>query len=380
MSSKPKETKKETTTNSSVNPLGEQAPFFSNLWAKTGTTLNNTGNPFTGDIIAAPSSYSLNAPGMIANAPVGGNAMNTAEMARKVASGYFLDPSNDPTFAAAASAAIDPVTRQLQEKILPGIVDRSIRVGGTGGGPAAYGGASQDLQENQAVRDWSKTAGDITATMANASRNAGLDLIKSIPSLNQGANAEALAPGQAAVTAGALDTANTQAILDNIFQKWNVNRTAPLQDLQSVASILSTGGFRNSNSTSNEVTTGPAPDMATQILQGLTGGAGIVSSLFGKPQGGESAWNGLTSAASSILPAIMAISDRRLKHGIKEIGKTPCGLGVYMYHFAGTGRTEVGFMADEVEKVYPEAVTEICGLKTVDYGKIRELMEGAHAA
>ncbi len=63
-------------------------------------------------------------------------------------------------------------------------------------------------------------------------------------------------------------------------------------------------------------------------------------------------------------------SDRRLKHHIKRIGTADNGLPIYSYRYKWGGPTMLGFMADEVERVSPEAVGELAGFKTVDYSKV----------
>jgi hypothetical protein len=65
---------------------------------------------------------------------------------------------------------------------------------------------------------------------------------------------------------------------------------------------------------------------------------------------------------------IMAVSDRRLKSNIVRIGTHPLGIGIYEYDLFG--KREVGVMADEVEKVLPEAVMEFAGFKGVNYGML----------
>jgi hypothetical protein len=75
--------------------------------------------------------------------------------------------------------------------------------------------------------------------------------------------------------------------------------------------------------------------------------------------------------------AIMAPSDIRLKENIKAIGWLPNGLPVYEYefkpeykHIGGEGK-HIGVMAQEVEKVMPEAVIEHPdGYKMVNYGAL----------
>ena len=62
-------------------------------------------------------------------------------------------------------------------------------------------------------------------------------------------------------------------------------------------------------------------------------------------------------------------SDRRLKHDIHRIGETDEGLPIYKFKYKGDDKTNIGFMADEVEKIHPEAVGESHGFKTVDYDR-----------
>lgn len=78
-----------------------------------------------------------------------------------------------------------------------------------------------------------------------------------------------------------------------------------------------------------------------------------------------------TSAATTVAAALLAaFSDRRLKADIEKVGKLPSGINLYTYRYVWDDRYRVGVMADEVEKVYPEAVGEMYGFKTVDYSRI----------
>lgn len=65
---------------------------------------------------------------------------------------------------------------------------------------------------------------------------------------------------------------------------------------------------------------------------------------------------------------LAALSDIRAKENINRIGTTPGGIGVYEYNYIGDGTPRVGVMAQEVEKIIPEAVTTGSdGLKRVYY-------------
>lgn len=65
-------------------------------------------------------------------------------------------------------------------------------------------------------------------------------------------------------------------------------------------------------------------------------------------------------------------SDERLKEDIKKIGKTFDGQVIYSFKYKGDPRTQVGLMAQDVEKKTPDAVGESHGYKTVDYDKATE--------
>jgi len=84
---------------------------------------------------------------------------------------------------------------------------------------------------------------------------------------------------------------------------------------------------------------------------------------------GTGALSGSTTTTNQPMPFF---SDRRLKHDIKRIGESDHGLPIYAFKYKHDpeGHTHVGFMADEVEHVHPEAVGLAGGYKTVDYDKI----------
>ena len=73
---------------------------------------------------------------------------------------------------------------------------------------------------------------------------------------------------------------------------------------------------------------------------------------------------------AALLAPTGTFSDRRLKTNIKQIGTADNGLNVYSYNYVWGGPTQLGYMADEVEKLIPEAVGESHGYKTVNYGII----------
>jgi hypothetical protein len=124
---------------------------------------------------------------------------------------------------------------------------------------------------------------------------------------------------------------------------------------------------------------------------GQTAGAGMyqqglsqaAQTQYGATQAANAAnagfWSGLMSSAATAASGGAAKSDIRTKENIKVIGKMNNGLNVYSFEYkqefkdseyAGHG-TFVGVMAQEVEKIIPEAVfTGSDGYKVVNYSLI----------
>lgn len=63
-------------------------------------------------------------------------------------------------------------------------------------------------------------------------------------------------------------------------------------------------------------------------------------------------------------------SDIRLKKNIKKISTRPDGLNVYEFDYIWGGGRQIGLMAQEVQGVYPDAVSESDGYLMVNYSKV----------
>lgn len=76
---------------------------------------------------------------------------------------------------------------------------------------------------------------------------------------------------------------------------------------------------------------------------------------------------------SGIAGGAMMFSDRRLKKDIEMMGMSDNGLRTYKFHYIWESALEalhVGYMADEVEKLYPDCVFEMHGYKVVNYARV----------
>lgn len=120
-----------------------------------------------------------------------------------------------------------------------------------------------------------------------------------------------------------------------------------------------------------------APNTGTSATpQTSVGGvdySGLVSNNYqAQLANSQSALGGLFGLAGSLGGAAIkagAFSDVRVKENISRVGTLDNGLPVYAYNYVWGGPTHIGVMAQDVERVNPEAVGSVHGIKTVDYGK-----------
>lgn len=122
-----------------------------------------------------------------------------------------------------------------------------------------------------------------------------------------------------------------------------------------------------------------APISLLQVQQALLSGLPL-SQFMGSTTTGQSSGTqtsnpsllqGIGQGAQTAASLAALFSDRRLKRDIKLVGRRPDGLNVYKYAYVWSRRRYVGLMADEVQKVKPEAVIEHpSGYLMVDYGRL----------
>ena len=79
---------------------------------------------------------------------------------------------------------------------------------------------------------------------------------------------------------------------------------------------------------------------------------------------------GIAQGAGAALGGFF-MSDRRLKTDIEKVGKTNSGLPIYTYKYKGDNKTQMGVMAQDVEKKTPKAVKEVGGFKAVNYALVK---------
>ena len=82
---------------------------------------------------------------------------------------------------------------------------------------------------------------------------------------------------------------------------------------------------------------------------------------------------GIMGAVGQVAGAAVPLmfSDRRLKTDIAKVGETKKGLPIYTYKYKGDDTTQMGVMAQDVEKKTPKAVKEVGGFKAVNYKLVK---------
>jgi hypothetical protein len=109
---------------------------------------------------------------------------------------------------------------------------------------------------------------------------------------------------------------------------------------------------------------GPLGTAAGEAATGL--GSAITSAI---PEGLAAAGSTLMEAAPYLLAFL---SDERAKHDKQKVGELYDGQPVYRFKYNGDDRTQIGLMAQNVQRGHPEAVSSHGGLKMVDYARATE--------
>ena len=102
---------------------------------------------------------------------------------------------------------------------------------------------------------------------------------------------------------------------------------------------------------------------------GSGGGGGQQQSGLGQIASGIKDIATIGSGVSTLLSFLPMLSDERAKHDKQKVGELYDGQPVYRYKYNGSDRTQIGLMAQQVERRHPEAVGLSGGMKTVDYAR-----------
>ena len=243
--------------------------------------------------------------------------------------GYYMNPF--------LGAVADPTLRALQQQQAQermSLQAQAIRSGAYGGDRAGLERANlarqQALGTAQAMmpifaqgydKAISTAAGQQGVVAADLARR--MQAGQQFAGLGTGAQAAALQQGQAQMAAGMAEQQTQQADLTARYQQFLQERGYDFQTAQFLANIAM----------------------------------------------GTGALSGSTTTTQAPMPFF---SDRRLKKDIDMVATTKDGLPVYDFKYKGDDEPHRGYMAQDVEKKYPDAVGLAGGYKTVDYNKVAE--------
>jgi len=310
--------------------------------ASTGAALSGAGTSAATGALLGLSSFDPNATN---------NPAALIDAANKYVGGQNIDAQVNDAMLNARQTARD-VT-------LPGIEQNAAMSGNTN---SSRTGIAEGLVE----RGLAQQATDLGASLRSKAFSDGLNLASSNANANNTATLGALSTGansginaaNSGVAAGSqsitdknnllgiandagsgLQNAN-QLTLDNLLKQYQSKVSSPYDALNGLMGIIGTNNWGSSSSGTSTTTKTPS---AFEVIGGLLGAAGQAKGLF---------------------------SDERLKTNIRRVGQLDNGLGVYAYSYKDDPleRTHIGVMAQEAEKVRPEAIGNYHGYKTVDYG------------
>lgn len=166
----------------------------------------------------------------------------------------------------------------------------------------------------------------------------------------------------------ALDTALGRLIdlrgmdINNLMQIGGMERGLDLQTKQAPLEALRNYAQFMSAIPGSSYTRQADPGMLNRM-------SGFVRGVM-TPPGDAGGMAGATGAGGmQQMASLAALSDIREKEDINKIGEID-GINLYTYKIKGSNKTQIGVMAQEIEQIKPEAVTEINGRKHVYYDRI----------
>lgn len=266
------------TSTSTVQQLSpEQQKLFGLTFPVFNQYFDDKGNvaakPYQGQTLAGTNPLqSLGQSMALGNAlgPVQGAVDATLKGTNFLTSGDVLDPSKNPGLQGTLDAATRQITDNFSRSILPQIRDQSVISGG-------YGGNRQGIAEGLAASDATKQIGDTSATILNQAYQSGLDAMSKGLGFAPSNIQAAFTPSTAVSGIGDVQQARSQAELNDIISNYYTQSFFPLQLAEEVAQIAlgMPGG-----SASKSQQQGGGSSTLSDVLSGVTGGAGLVSSIL----------------------------------------------------------------------------------------------------
>jgi hypothetical protein len=242
---------------------------------------------------------------------------------------------------------------------------------------------STDPMSNPAMRGWLDT---ISGDASNATNGAFAAAGRDFSPANSQATARGIAQGEAPVLANQYNTnvGNKLSAANSLYGAGNTtagnianNQQTGLNDAGALPGLLTQPAQTQLNAANTQA---QLPLSTIQQLEQLGIPLASVGGTTTSSGTGTGTTTKQTSATSNIIGGLLGAaslaskfpipSDERLKENIATVGMLNDGLPVYSYNYKGDETPRIGLMAQDVEKVTPNAVSDIGGgYKGVDYGR-----------
>jgi hypothetical protein len=267
----------------------------------------------------------------------------------------------------AAARYMNPYQDAVQGRTLDEMARRNrgevASIGDAARGSRAFGGTRHAVLEAETRSGQNRNMLDFLAESNQAGYNDAYGRFATDRSSRQGAEA----------TNASLTQGDFMRMMQGGGQMAGIGTTAAGMRSSSIEDLLRTGGVQQNTERGQMdaeydefLRMQDAPMQRYMQLMGMLSGAPSDRSETSTSRRSNSALNtilGVGTAAASIF------SDRRLKRRVVRIGQL-AGLPLYSYRYLWSNSPQMGFMADEVAKVMPQAVRRIFGFDTVDYGMV----------
>ena len=315
---------------------------------------------YPGTTVAAPSANTQAALSALYERGATGSPYGKSIMANlgETMGGKYLDVDANPYFQKALAAGFRPQNEQFMQEVLPGLDGRFAGSGryGSGAHTGTTDRALDSLNRAQADAAAKASSGTYEAERSRmlgaAGTAAGL-----FPQLQAADYQDINAMGQA----GAGWDRYNQSLIDSDIARYNYDANKDWNYINRYLASLNAGypgGEMNGTVRGSAMpSTNPTSDTLNAIFKGAGLGLSALS-MFG-------------------------VSDKRLKEDIAPVGALNDGQTVYSYRFKGDPRTQIGLLAQEGERVHPDAVARHpSGMRMVDYRRAtRSARSGqAHSA
>jgi hypothetical protein len=250
---------------------------------------------------------------------------------------------------------INETNAQQQQQVLGNAISRGAWGGDRAGVAQSELARQQGLANNATISNllnsgYSQALGQFNIQQAKdleaqaLSRQYGIAGAQALGNLGALGQKSALEQAQAQFGAGLAAQQQQQAGLSTGYQQYLNQFQYPYNQLGWYGGLVSGAGSGMGGTTTTNM---PGASPLSSVLG--------IGSMLGAMGG------------SSGIAGLFSLSDKRAKENIEPVGETYDGQKIYRYNFKGSPKTEIGLIAQEVERHHPDAVGIINGIRGVDY-------------